>query len=74
MKFKLALMLVLSGLVIVFVAQNVAPVDIGFFYWRIEMSRALLILLALFVGFALGWFLHGYFEYRRSNRGPFYLP
>lgn len=64
---KLILMLVLSGLAVMFVAQNVAPVEIGFLVWRTSMSSALLIFFALMTGFILGWYLHSYLLHRRSR-------
>ncbi len=65
MNLKLMLILLLSSLVVVFIAQNVAVVEIGFLFWRISMSSALLIFFTLMIGFILGWFLHGYLLHRK---------
>jgi len=73
MNLRLILILLLSSLAVVFVAQNTAMVEIGFLYWRAAMSSALLIFFTLLIGFTLGWFLHGYFLYRKSKEGPVYL-
>lgn len=67
MNLKLILVLVLSSLAVMFVAQNVAPVEIGFLFWRASMSSALLIFFTLMGGFVLGWFLHSYLLHRRSK-------
>ena len=67
MNVKLTLILILSSLAVVFIAQNVAVVEIGFLYWRVSMSSALLIFFTLMIGFLLGWFLHGYLLYRKSK-------
>lgn len=74
MNLKLILILILSSLAVVFIAQNVAVVEIGFLFWRASMSSALLIFFTLMIGFFLGWFLHSYLLYRKSKSGPVYLP
>jgi len=66
MNLKLALVLVLSSFVVVFLVQNFAIVEISFLYWRASMSGALLMFFTLMIGFVLGWFLHSYFLYRKS--------
>jgi uncharacterized integral membrane protein len=68
MNLYLALVLVLSGVALIFTVQNVAAVDVTFLVWTISMSRALLILFTLSIGFLLGWFLHAYYVYRRTSR------
>lgn len=67
MSFKLILILIIAGLVVIFITQNVAAVDVTFLIWSISMSRALLIFFVLIVGFVLGWFLHSYLTYRKSR-------
>jgi uncharacterized integral membrane protein len=77
MNLKLLLMLMLSSVAVVFVAQNVAVVEIRFLFWRASMSSALLIFFTLMTGFVLGWFMHGYLVHRRAigNKGELrYLP
>lgn len=73
MDMKLALILLLSALAAVFIAQNVAPVEVGFLYWTATTSGAMLIFFTLLLGFVLGWFLHGFMLYRK-NRHRVYLP
>ena len=68
MSFKLILILVIVSLVVIFITQNVAAVDVTFLIWSISMSRALLIFFVLIIGFVLGWFLHGYLTYRKSSK------
>ena len=71
MNLRLLLMLILSSLAVLFIAQNVAVVEIGFLYWRASMSSALLILFSLMTGFVLGWFMHSYRLHRKAmcNKG-----
>ena len=73
MNFKLLLILVLSIMAVVFIAQNVAVVEIGFLFWRASMSSALLIFFTLMIGFVLGWFLHSYLLYRKFKGTPVHL-
>ena len=68
MNLYLALVLALSGVALIFTVQNVAAVDVTFLVWTISMSRALLILFTLSIGFLLGWFLHTYHAYRKASR------
>lgn len=72
MNFSLVLILIISSLAVVFIAQNVAVVEIGFLFWRASMSSALLICFTLMIGFILGWFLHSYLAYRKSRRETIY--
>jgi uncharacterized integral membrane protein len=74
MNLKLILVLVLSSLAVLFIAQNVAIVGISFLFWKASMSSALLIFFTLVVGFLLGWFLHSYLLYRKSRHESVYFP
>ena len=74
MNLKLILVLVLSSLAVLFIAQNVAMVRISFLFWKASMSSALLIFFTLVVGFLLGWFLHSYLLYRKSRHESVYFP
>ena len=73
MNLNLALALILSTLAVVFIAQNVAVVDIDFLFWRASMSSALLIFFTLMIGFLLGWSLHTYLVYRKSKRAAIHF-
>ena len=67
MNFKLITILILAGLVVLFIIQNVAVVEIQFLFWSMQMSRSLLMFLLLAVGMVMGWFLHGYSKYRTKS-------
>jgi uncharacterized integral membrane protein len=67
MNLKLILILIFVSLIVIFITQNVAVVDIRFLFWNVSMSRALLIFFLLIIGIALGWFLHSYLSYRESK-------
>lgn len=67
MNYKLILMLVLAGLSVLFIIQNVAVVEIQFLFWSIQMSRSLLMFLMLAIGVIIGWFLHSYLKYQKGK-------
>lgn len=70
MNYKLTLILILAGLVVVFLVQNVAVVEIQFLIWSARLPRAAVMLVALAAGIVIGWFLHGYRKYRKNRAGP----
>jgi uncharacterized integral membrane protein len=67
MNIRLILLLVITGITVLFITQNVSVVEVTFLFWSISMSRALLIFFTLALGFVLGWFVHGYLVHRRSK-------
>lgn len=67
MNYKLVLTLVLAGLVVLFVIQNAAMVEIQFLFWSTQVPRSLLMFIVLATGIIMGWFLHGYFRYKTST-------
>jgi uncharacterized integral membrane protein len=73
MNLRLTLVLILSSMAVLFIAQNSNVVEIGFLSWRASMSGALLILFTLVTGFLMGWFLHSYLLYRKSRDEFIYL-
>lgn len=68
--FKLILSLVLAGLIVLFVIQNVAVVEVRFLIWALPMTLSLLIFLLCSGGIVAGWLLHSYWAYRRKAAGP----
>lgn len=66
MNIKLIFVLVLPGLAVLFIVQNVTVVEVRFLLWSVEMSRSLLMFLLLAVGIVIGWFQHGHFKYRKN--------
>ena len=49
--------LVIASLVLVFVLQNTQVVDIRLLFWKVSMSRALVLLATFGVGLLMGWLL-----------------
>jgi uncharacterized integral membrane protein len=62
MSFKLIFSIVMAGMTILFIIQNVPSVEVTFLFWTLSMSRALLMSLILSIGIILGWLLHSYFK------------
>jgi len=63
MHFKLALSLVLAGLTVLFIVQNVATVEVRFLFWGLSMSLALFVFLLFAIGVIVGWLLHSYSQH-----------
>ena len=59
MKFKIGLSVVVAALVVVFIVQNVAVVDIKFLFWKLSMSRSLMMFFLIIIGIVIGWFWKG---------------
>ncbi len=57
MSVKLVGGLIIAGLIIIFTLQNTQVVEIRLFFWKVVMSRALMIFIILAVGVILGWIL-----------------
>ena len=49
--------LVLIGIVIIFVIQNVQVVEVKFLFWEVSMSRALVLIATFGIGLLGGWLL-----------------
>ena len=59
MNYKIIIGLLLAGIAVLFIIQNVPSVELTFLFWTLSMSRALLMVLILSAGIIMGWFLHG---------------
>ena len=64
---KLILSLLLAGLAVLFVVQNVAVVEVRFLLWGFQMTLSLFIFLLFAGGIIVGWVLHSYWGYRRKT-------
>jgi lipopolysaccharide assembly protein A len=67
MGYKLVLILVLSGLAVLFIIQNVVVVEVRFLFWSLEMSRSLLMFFLIAIGMIIGWVLHSFFMHRKNR-------
>jgi len=67
MNAKLIICLILAGLVVIFIIQNVTVINIRFLFWTLSMSRALLMFFVLAIGMVIGWSLHSLSVSRREE-------
>jgi uncharacterized integral membrane protein len=68
MNAKLITGILLAGLAVVFLLQNITVIDMRFLFWKLSMSRAIWMVMILMAGILLGWLLRGSFN-RRKSRG-----
>jgi len=54
MKFKTILAILFAGVIVVFSLQNAEVTDVKFLFWKLSMSRVLIILGSFGVGVAVG--------------------
>ena len=66
MSYKLISTLILIGMMVIFVIQNVTVVEIKFFLWSFEMSRALLYFILIAKGIIIGWLLNNYYRNKKQ--------
>ncbi len=57
MKPKTIIILILIALAVVFLIQNTQVVEVQIFFWKIAMSRIIMIIFFLIVGFIVGYFV-----------------
>ena len=67
MNIKMIISLVLAGLAVIFIIQNVTVVEVRFLFWTLPLSRALLIFLALAIGIIVGWTLRSLSQSYRGD-------
>lgn len=61
---KLLLLLAPGAVVLLFLLQNLAIVEVQFLFWSLRMPRAVLMLLLLGMGTGAGWLLHSWHQHR----------
>jgi len=57
MSVKTVIILILLILLAVILIQNTKVVDVQLFFWKLSMSRIILIIIPLFIGFVVGLFV-----------------
>ena len=68
MNAKLIASIILAGLAIVFIIQNIAVVELRFLFWTLPMSMALAMFLIFSLGMISGWLVRGTFSRRNSRK------
>ncbi|MBN1224093.1 MAG: LapA family protein [Candidatus Aminicenantes bacterium] len=57
MKPKMIIVLILAFLAVIFIVQNTEIVPVQVYFWKISMSRIIMISFLLLIGFILGYML-----------------
>ncbi|MCG6939296.1 MAG: LapA family protein [Gammaproteobacteria bacterium] len=70
MNLKLFTTLALIALATIFIVQNVEVVEVRFLFWKMGMSRALMFVLLVLIGIAVGWLLRGHFPHKLKHEEP----
>ena len=67
MHYKLISVLIMIGLIVIFIVQNAAVVEIHVIFWTIAMSRVLLMFILLAIGVIVGWLLNSYITHSKKE-------
>jgi putative membrane protein len=67
MNYKLGISIGLMTLVALFIVQNTAVVELQFLWWRLGMSRSLMIIFVLAVGVVIGWLLGSHHAHKQRG-------
>ena len=65
---KLVFSLILAGLVVLFLIQNTAVVEVRFMFWSMSMSRSLMIFFVFAFGILAGWLMHSHLVCRPGKK------
>lgn len=68
MTVKMYVSLALLLLTVIFTVQNAAVVTVNFLFWKLEISRALLIFFLLVIGVIIGWFSHSHYQHTKNRK------
>ena len=58
MKPKQIFVLIIAGLLLIILLQNVQVVDFHILFWTLSMSQIILMLIVIILSFVLGYFSH----------------
>ncbi|MBU1995230.1 DUF1049 domain-containing protein [bacterium] len=67
MNLKLISIGILFALIVLFIFQNVAMVEIQFLFWSAQIPRSLLMFLLLALGILIGWLLHAHYKSKNKE-------
>jgi len=65
---KMYITLFLLALVVIFTVQNATAVTVNFLFWKLEISRALLIFFVLVIGVIIGWISHSHMLHTKNRK------
>jgi len=67
MDTKKIISIILAGLSLIFIIQNITVIDIRLFIWTLAISLPVLMFALILAGLILGWLLHSYSIHIRKN-------
>lgn len=62
---RLVLGMIALIVVVIFTLQNAEVVNVNFLFWRLSISRVILLLIVFCSGFLLGYILHSIRQHRK---------
>lgn len=68
MNVKMYVSLALLLLTVIFTVQNAAVVPVSFLFWKLEISRALLIFFVLITGIIIGWMWRSHYQHTKNRK------
>ena len=68
MNVKMYITLTLLLLLVFFTVQNAAVVTVNFLFWKLDISRALLIFFVLIIGIIVGWISHSHMQHTKNKK------
>ncbi len=68
MNFKNISLLILLALFIIVCIQNVEIIPVHFLFWKLEISKLLLLIITLVVGMLIGMMIPGFFTKSKKEK------
>lgn len=68
MHYKPLIGIIAGALVLLFIVQNIAMVEIQFLFWSFSMPRAIVLLVVLAIGILIGWLWNSYLTHSKKEQ------
>jgi len=68
MNFKNIILMILLALFIIVCIQNVEIIPLHFLFWKVEISKLLLLIITLVVGMLIGMMIPGFFTKSKKEK------
>ena len=69
MHIRMVVVLVLSGVIVMFMFQNAQVAELRLLFWTLAMSQALLLFLVFVIGMLTGWILRAWLIHQLHVNG-----
>lgn len=70
MVYRHLLATVTAVLILLFVIQNMATVEVQFLFWSLSLPRSVILLCVFGAGILIGWLWRSYLAYRKERERP----